>query len=216
MMNHERRVSMRALYVLPLFWLLLGSALPARAQSNVVVRVMTANLTTGNNQSYLTPGLDILQGLKPDVVAIQEFNYSSLTTNGVNTPAGFREMIDNTFGTNFFYYHEPYTNSGDIGNGIISRYPILASGSWVDTEVGNRGFAWARIDLPGTNDLYVVSVHLLTSDAGTRATESTNLKALIQANFPTNAWIIVGGDMNFGSRNTSNEPGYGTFLTYLS
>src|SRR6266404_8818564 len=136
-------------------------AITAAAQSNVVVRVMTANLTTGNNQSYLTPGLDILTGLKPDVVAIQEFNYSSTTTNGVNTPAAFREMIDNTFGTNFFYFRESYTASGDIPNGIISRYPILASGSWVDTQVANRGFAWAQIDIPGTNDLYVVSVHLL-------------------------------------------------------
>jgi hypothetical protein len=41
--------------------------------------------------------------LKPDVVAIQEFNYTSTTTNGVNTPAAFREMIDNTFGTSFVY-----------------------------------------------------------------------------------------------------------------
>src|SRR5664280_1942578 len=157
------------------------AAISATAQSNMVVRVMTANLTTGSNQAYYTPGLDILQGLKPDVVAIQEFNYTSTTTNGVNTPAAFREMIDNTFGTNFAYFREPYNNSGDIPNGIISHYPILSSGSRVDTQVANRGFAWAQIDLPGTNDLYVVSVHLLTSSSGARATESTNLKALIQA-----------------------------------
>ena len=55
----------------------------------------------------------------------------------------------------------PLTGSGDIPNGIISRYPIVASGSWVDTVQSqpNRGFAWAQIALPGTNDLYVVSVH---------------------------------------------------------
>ena len=191
-------------------------AISASAQSNLVVRVMDANITSGNNQSYETAGLDIFKGLKPDIVAIQEFNYSSATTNGVNTPAAFREMIDNTFGTTFVYFREPYTASGDIPNGIISRYPIVASGSWVDTQVGNRGFAWAQIHLPGTNDLYVVSIHLLTSSSGARATEASNLKALIQANLPANAWIIVAGDTNFGSRNTSNEPGYGTFLTFLS
>ena len=188
----------------------------AVAQSNLVVRVMDANITSGNNQRYETAGLDIFQGLKPDIVAIQEFNYASVTTNGIDTPAAFREMIDNTFGTSFVYFREPYTASGDIPNGIISRYPIVASGSWVDTQVGNRGFAWAQIHLPGTNDLYIVSIHLLTSSAGARATEAANLKALIQANFPSNAWIIVAGDTNFGSRNTSNEPGYGTFLTFLS
>ena len=191
-------------------------AITVVAQSNVVVRLVDANITSGSLQRYETAGLDIFKGLKPDVVAIQEFNYASTTTNGINTPAAFREMIDDTFGTSFVYFREPYTASGDIPNGIISRYPIVASGSWTDTQVGNRGFAWAQIHLPGTNDLYVVSVHLLTSSSGARATESTNLKALIQANFPANAWIVVGGDMNFGSRSASSEPGYGTFLTYLS
>jgi hypothetical protein len=34
-------------------------AIPILAQSNVVVRVVNGNLTSRNNQSYLTPGLDI-------------------------------------------------------------------------------------------------------------------------------------------------------------
>jgi PKD repeat protein/endonuclease/exonuclease/phosphatase family metal-dependent hydrolase len=188
-------------------------AITASAQSNVVVGVMAANLTSGNNQSYLTPGLDIFAGLKPDVVAIQEFNYTSTTTNGVNTPAAFREMIDTAFGTNFVYYREPYTANGDIPNGIISRYPILASGSWVDTQVANRGFAWAQINLPGTNNLYIVSVHLLTTSAGNRETEAANLTTLIQANLPSNAWIIVAGDMNTDTR---TEAAIITFSAYLS
>ncbi len=78
--------------------------------------------------------------------------------------------------------------------------PILASGSWVDTQVNNRGFAWAQINLPGTNNLYIVSVHLLTTSAGNRETEAANLTTLIQANFPSNAWIIVAGDFNTDTR----------------
>jgi PKD repeat protein/endonuclease/exonuclease/phosphatase family metal-dependent hydrolase len=173
---------------------------------------MACNIT-GNSQFYGTPEIDILQGLKADVVAIQEFQYSSTSSNGVNTPAAMREMVDRAFGSNYFYFREPYNNSGDIPNGIISRYPILASGSFADTQVANRGFAWAQIDLPGTNDLYVVSVHLLTSSSGARATEASNLTTLIQANFPANAWIIVAGDFNTGSR---SEACMTTFETYLS
>jgi PKD repeat protein/endonuclease/exonuclease/phosphatase family metal-dependent hydrolase len=188
------------------------TAISASAQSNVVVRVMSSNLT-GDSQFYGTPEIDILKGLKADVVAMQEFQYSSTTSNGVNTPAAIREMVDNAFGTNFFYFRENYTGNGDIPNGIISRYPILASGSFVDTQVGNRGFAWAQIDLPGTNDLYVVSVHLLTTSSGARATEASNLTTLIQANFPANAWIIVAGDFNTGSR---SEACMTTFEAYLS
>ena len=40
-------------------------ALSVSAQSSVVVRVMASNLTSGSGQSYITAGLDILQGLKP-------------------------------------------------------------------------------------------------------------------------------------------------------
>jgi endonuclease/exonuclease/phosphatase family metal-dependent hydrolase len=181
----------------------------ALAQSNVTVRIMAANLN-GNAQSYQPFAIRIFQGLKPDIVAIQEFNYSN------NTAADFRSMVDTAFGTNFVYYREPYTGSGDIPNGIISRYSILAAGSWVDTVQSqpNRGFAWAQIAVPGTNDLYIVSVHLLTSSAGVRSSEAANLKTLIQSNFPGNAWIVVAGDFNTDTRTESTT--MTTFDSYLS
>lgn len=187
----------------------LVALLPAAAQSNLPVRVMAANITSGTQQSYEGPGIRIFQGLKPDVVAIQEFRYNS-SASDIN----LRQLVDTAFGTEFYYYREPYTGSGDIPNGIVSRWPIIASGSWDDSESPNRGYAWAQIDLPGTtNDLYVVSVHLLTSSSSTRNTEATELKGLIQANFPANAWIIVGGDMNTDSR---SEAAINTFKTFLS
>ncbi len=98
-------------------WILSGclaAALNLDAQSNVTVRVMAANLN-GNTQSYQPFALRIFQGLKPDVVAIQEFNYSN------NAPSDFRFMVDTAFGTNFVYYREPFNSGGDIPNGIISR-----------------------------------------------------------------------------------------------
>ncbi|MFM2082123.1 MAG: hypothetical protein RL380_814 [Verrucomicrobiota bacterium] len=163
------------------------------AQTTVNVRLMAANLN-GNVQSISAEAINIYKGLKPDVVCIQEFNYNN------NTAADFRALLDDAFGTNFVYYRE--TTSLQIPNGIISRYPILASGRWQDTEVSNRGFAWARLDLPGTNDLYAVSVHLKagSSDASIRTTQANNLKALILSNFPANAWIVIGGDFNAYSR----------------
>jgi endonuclease/exonuclease/phosphatase family metal-dependent hydrolase len=181
---------------------------PVVVQTNVVVRVMAANLN-GNVQSWQPYALRILQGLKPDVAAVQEFNYNN------NTAADFRSMVDTAFGTNFSYYREPYTANGNIPNGIISRYPIVASGSWADSQQSqpNRGFAWARIDIPGTNDLYVVSVHLLTRDAPTRASEANSLKALIQSNFPSNAWVIVAGDFNTDSRSEAALTNFKTFLS---
>ncbi len=187
------------------------------AQGSVTVRVVAANLTSGNNQRYETPGLNILKGLKPDVVALQEFNVSN--SFGLNTPNALSNMVATTFGTNFVYYREPYTANGDLPNGIISRYPVLASGSWVDSDTGvnNRGFAWASINVPGTNDLYVVSVHLKASSGSAnelrRAAQAAELKTLIGSNFPPNAWIIVAGDMNIYDQ---SEGAVSTFATFLS
>ena len=196
--------------ILPVFFLFslfVGNVLvpsPTFAQSNVNVRVMAANLN-GNTQSYQPFALRIFQGLKPDVVAIQEFNYTSTNGLGANTAAAFREMIDTAFGTGFVYYREPFNNSGDIPNGIISRWPILAAGSWADAQQSqpNRGFAWAQIQLPGTNALYIVSVHLLTSSAPARSAEASALQTLIQSNFPADAWVILAGDFNTDSRTES-------------
>ena len=173
----------------------LSGQTPVVIQTNATVRVMAANLTSGTSQSYEAAGIRIFQGLKPDIVAIQEFKYNSSTSD-----AQLRQLVDTAFGTNFFYYREP--GSYNIPNGIVSRWPIISSGTWedVDTGVNDRGFAWARIDLPGTNDLYVVSIHLKASsgsdNAARRNAEATNLVNLIHANFPANAWIVVAGDCN--------------------
>lgn len=176
--------------------------------TNLTIRVMSANLN-GNTQSYQPFAFRIFQGLKPDIVAIQEFNYSN------NAPSDFRAMVDTAFGTNFVYFRENYTGSGDIPNGVISRYPIVASGSWVDTVQSqpNRGYTWAQIRLPGTNDLYVVSVHLLTSSATDRASEAANLKALMQVSFPSNAWIVLAGDFNTDARTESAMVTLDSFLS---
>lgn len=181
------------------------TAARAQAQSNLTVRVMAANLT-GNSQTYGDSQIRIFQGLKPDVICIQEFKY------GGNTDSEIRSLVDTAFGPAFQYTRE--TNASyDIPNGVISRWPIIAAGSWDDSQSPNRGFAWAQIDLPGSNDLYAVSVHLLTSDSATRGQEAVELKAIIATNFPANAWIVVAGDMNTDSR---TEPAINAFTTFLS
>lgn len=187
-MSHRRTIGFRLLYLS--FHLVLVVLPPTTiAVSGIGVRVAASNLP-GDSQTYGAAQIRILQGLKPDVVAIQEFNHAGST----------RSFVDTTFGTNFSFFRE---SGYSIPNGIISRFPILAAGSWQDTvqSMPNRGFAWAQLDLPGPNDLFVVSVHFLTTSSTNRASQAENLKALIQSNFPANAWIVVAGDLNTDSRN---------------
>jgi len=170
------------------------------AVGEVRVRLMAANTSSGNYQNY-DPGhgLRIFQGTKPDVVMIQEFSY------GDNSASAIRGFVDTAFGTTFHYYRE---GGAQIPNGVISRWPILAAGEWDDPYVANRDFAWARIDVPGPKDLWVVSVHLLTADATTRNNEATNLVSHIKANIPTGDYLVIGGDFNTDSR---TESAFSTF-----
>ncbi len=201
------RVLLWSALVLGFFCKAHGAQRTILTPTNTVVRVMAANVT-GGAQQYEDFAIRIFQGLKPDIIAIQEFNYLS------ETPAQIRSFVDTAFGTNFYYFRE--SGAGyQIPNGIISRYPIITASNWTDALVSNRGFAWARIDVPGTNDLYVVSVHLKasSSDASVRAGQATALKSLIQSNFPANAWVVLAGDLNIYSY---AEAAMTTFRTFLS
>ena len=91
---------------------------------------------------------------------------------------------------------------------------MVTNGSWTDPEVTDRGVAWAQIDLPGTNDLYVVSVHMFNGGTPTeRNNEAVAVRSNIFRFFPTDAWVIVAGDCNTDDR---LEPAITTYKTFLS
>ncbi|HEX8705788.1 MAG TPA: endonuclease/exonuclease/phosphatase family protein [Myxococcaceae bacterium] len=158
------------------------------------IRIMASNLTSGNNQSY-DPGhgTRLMQGAKPDIVLIQEFDY------GTSTPTVIRDYVTSTFGASFQYFRES-EGSDNIPNGVISRWPIIAAGEWADTYVPDRDYVWARIDIPGPKDLWAVSVHLWSGGGATgRNNEANQLVGLIRANIPAGDYLVIGGDFNTNS-----------------
>ncbi len=176
-------------------------------RDNDGISIMTANLVTGSDSKYNPPGCRILQGLKPDIVGIQEWNITNVS---------YRDFVDVNFGTNFSYYIEPQsTNYFPLPNGIISRWPIKASGEWADPVVVNRDFAWATVDIPGDRDLHVVSVHLYSSGtAADRETEARYITNYVrQAGWPSNDYIVICGDMNTEVR---SEPAIAVFTNLFS
>ncbi len=177
---------------------------PASAQR---LRLMAANLTSGSNQAYEDPGIRIFQAVKPDIVMLQEFNY------GNNTAASLRAFVDTAFSTSFSYFREAGTG---IPNGVISRYPILQSGEWDDPRLTDRDFVWARIDVPGSRDLWAISVHLKanSTSATDRETQATNLKNFIIAkSIPATDLLAIGGDFNSYSR---TEPLFAQLSTVVN
>lgn len=157
-----------------------------------LLRVIAANLSSGNLQTYNPgDGARILAGLKPDITLIQEWNI------GANTEVDRRAFVDSTFGGDFCFHIQA---GGGIPNGVISRWPILDAGQWVDPQVTNRAFAWALIDVPGPRNLWAVSMHLLTSNASARTLEAQELVMKINQAVPLADLLVIGGDLNTNSR----------------
>ncbi len=152
------------------------------------LRAAAANLSSGTSQSWDPgEGQRILQGLKPDVVMMQEFNY------GTDSPGDIAAFVAATFVDAGYSYTR---GTGQIPNGVLSRWPIADAGQWTDPRVSNRGFDWAQIDLPGPRDLWVVSVHLLTTSASERNLEAAALVSQLDAVVPPGDLLMVGGDFN--------------------
>lgn len=179
------------------FWLAV-LFVPLLAQAEPVrLRVVAANLTSGNHQTYSPDngnhsnpegaGARILKGLRPDLVLIQEFNPT--------IPA--RQWVNQTFGPEFSFVREDQEDIPNfIPNGIISRHPIVAWGEWQDDAVPNRDFVWARIRLPQGRDLWAVSVHLYAQKASVRSRQAAELVRRIESLVPAGDLLVLGGDLN--------------------
>ncbi|MBQ9816146.1 MAG: endonuclease/exonuclease/phosphatase family protein [Proteobacteria bacterium] len=154
------------------------------ASKKVKLRIMTANTTTGEDQSYDNgEGIRIFKAMKPDIVLIQEFNYFK---NSI------KSFVTSTFGKEYTFVR----GTGGIPNGIISKYPILEHGSWKSNKVSDRQWNWAVIDIPGKRDLLAVSVHLYTQDS---EAEMEPLQKQIEKKIAADKkdyYVILGGDFN--------------------
>ncbi len=178
-------------------WLaIIGMSLALRAGAEPLqFRVVAANLTSDQRQTYSPDngnhsnpegaGARILKALKPDVVLIQEFN----------TSVPVRQWVNATFGESFHFAREEAVPGG-IPNGVISRFPILASGSWDDPVLDNRGFFRVKLALPGGRELWAVSLHLHSKNATSRDREVTALGAYLRQAVPKGALVLIGGDLN--------------------
>jgi|GEM_PF-611332 len=177
---------------------------PSPADTSIAsnMTIMAANTTSGSAQEYLGPGVRIFQALAPDIVCVQEFNVTDVTV---------RAFVNRVFGPQFQYICEPGVS---IPNGIISRWPIIASGVWnaVDSVYPDRNYVWATLDIPGPTNLHAISVHIST-DSAERPGEAIALTNYIRSSFNTNDYMVLAGDLNADS---DTEPALTTLKTIFS
>jgi endonuclease/exonuclease/phosphatase family metal-dependent hydrolase len=169
-------------------------------------RVIAGNLSTGNKQSWDPgEGARIASGLHPDVAMLQELNV------GANADADVRTWVTATFGASYNYTR----GTGQIPNAIISRFPIVRAGTFVDPLVNNRDHVWAELAMPDGHRAFVVSVHLLTNGHGpvVHAAEASALVAsLTQLGVQPADYVMVGGDFNTHTPADNAVTGLGALL----
>lgn len=165
---------------------------PARGGETARIRIVAANLTSGDEQRYESEGIRIFQALRPDVALVQEMRHER------NDAEAIAALVTTAFGPDFHHYRE---TDKAIPNGIVSRFPIVEAGQWVDPVVADRGFAWAKIAIPGPHPLWAVSVHLLTSGSVKRNEEATALVAALAQVVTPGDYVTIGGDLNTSRRN---------------
>ncbi len=177
-----------------------GAAAGSSTAESCRVRLMAANITSGNAQAYEEPGVRIFRALKPDVVMLQEFNVEGQSRDA---------FVQNAFGAGYTHCVE---SDSSIPNGVVSRFPIVASGEWRNTSPNaNRDYAWARIDVPGPKNLLVVSVHLRTK-GGPRAIEEAELVNYMRGALGSDDMAVLGGDFNHDAHASPSMAGADAFL----
>ena len=169
------------------------------------LRIMAGNLSSGTTSTYDPPETTrLIEGLHPDIALLQELKV------GNGSAEELTAFVHAHFGEDYVAYREPGVS---IPNGIVSRYPIRTSGRWQDPNVNDRGFVWAKIEIPGDHPLWAVSVHLLTANSSSRQAQARALADRLEQVIGEGDHIVIGGDLNTDAR---TEPCVGTFARFAT
>ena len=164
------------------------------------LRIMAANTTSGKDQRYEDPGMNMFYAMDPDIILIQEFAPSA--KNVV-------QLLKEHFGVEYHYY----AGKGHIGNGIITKGDIKIKKTFSQAsavpQITNRQYDAAVIDIPGNKDLLAVSLHLYTktdSEGYSQKDEYPAVAEFIRSILNQgDYYIAVGGDFNTTSNYQVNR-----------
>ncbi len=160
------------------------------------LRIMAANTTSGTDQLYEAPGMNMFYAMDPDIILVQEFAESA---------EDVVDKLKSYFHTDYHYY----AGNGRIGNGIIVKGDLSIKDTFsmpsVVRTIRDREYNAAIIDLPGDKDLIAVSLHLYTKcndeyaemSSPSQRSEYPAVAEFIQSILDTgDYYVAVGGDFN--------------------
>lgn len=180
---------------------------------------MTNNLPTERTEAFVHGNLEaavqLLDAVKPDVVALQEIDFAAVRSFDVNQAdalarrGGFAASAE---AVNWderyvpFPYGWPQDHFGRVrsGQAVLSRYPLVRQERvvlerppnpfWYDAFYLDRLAQVVEIDLGG-QPLVVINVHLEAWDAPTRNRQAERVRQLYMQ-YAAQAPVLVVGDFN--------------------
>jgi endonuclease/exonuclease/phosphatase family metal-dependent hydrolase len=174
-------------------WTVLGPGPNAVQPEGGRVLVMSYNIHSGFNSAGLQD-LEaiarVIEDSDADIVALQEVSRVRFMDGSADIPAWLSRRLDMPY--LFRGTEEPIW-----GNAILSRYPVVETGSGLLPRAGTlieRGYLWARIDAGGPEPLLVIATHLHHLGPDSRERQA-QVPVLIRF-WDGQRYSIVLGDMN--------------------
>jgi len=181
------------------------------AQPAPTLRAMTYNIRHGEGTDGVQ-NLDrlgaVIASQQPDLVAIQEIDYKTLRSFGVDQA----EMLAAVAGMPYFLFGRAIDfRGGEYGVAILSRYPFSLSGNVplpVTDGAEARTALWVQVAVPEIGDVLFVATHL---DGQDRVNQSARLLTLF-GDVPTTPAgtvlpnnVILAGDFNANAGSAAIE-----------
>lgn len=136
----------------------------------------------------------IIAGLHPDIVALQELDVGLSRTGCVDQA----RMIACELDMNFHFHPSLYIQKGRYGNAILSRYPIRpvkTGGLPSRRKEPRRGAIWVEVDIDG-HRIQVINTHLGVTPVRRRTQSAVLLGPDWLGNARCRPPIVLCGDMN--------------------
>jgi endonuclease/exonuclease/phosphatase family metal-dependent hydrolase len=225
--DHTGTITAGILILIPLVCLILWSTPPVPSQpEGLPVKVMTYNIHSGYN---VDGGQDfeaiaqVIEDSDADIIGLQEVSRGRLMDGAVDMTTWLSRRLE--MQVLFLGTGEP-----TWGNALLSRYPIIESGSGELPDEGTllkRGYLWAAIDVGEDEPLYVIVTHLhhLVADSQVRQVQVP----VILDFWDNRAQTILLGDLNAGPDSVEmgliskaglvdswSESGFGDGYTYYA
>lgn len=162
------------------------------------LRVLTINTHKGlgawNRRFMLRELREAVRSTGADLVFLQEVIGERA---GDDAGGPHYEFLADELWPQFAYGRNAVYPRGHHGNALLSRFPIRSSRNHDASIAGPeaRGLLHCTIDVPGWGELHAVCVHLGLRESH-REHQLATLCALVDADVPRNAPLVVAGDFN--------------------